>query len=308
MIGGALYQGNSGLVAGPLGVVKVGFNGFDMGKTTADATLEVVQNIKDIAYQQDGTMPADKVRTGIIYQVKVMFGEISTGLLAQVMDGFEQASVDPLADAAVLTRSMYQSMRDNESAPLRIASVDSNGVESDLDKDVYSFYTAIANIDGALINWGADTQRGVSVTFDIYWRKCLTGESSTRQGAFGYYGDPASFDLPAVVWPDRIGPYVLTATVDTATAITLNMSEKCAVVGGVTAIDRIIAIVDGDYVAPTVVAVEADPNDDTVTLTVPAITTGQTVLVCLLAGVLEDLETVPNLNARVVDFTVTNNI
>lgn len=306
MIGGALYQGNSGLVAGPLGVVKVGFNGFDMGKTTSDAMLDVVQNIKDIAYQQDGTMPADKVRTGIIYQLKVTFGEISTGLLAQIMNGFEAITNDPLSDGAVLTRAMYQSQRDNEAAPLRIAKVDQNGVESDLDNDVMNFYVSIANVDGTLINAGADTQRGVAVTFDIYWLQ-FAGGPWGFEGAFGYYGDPAIPNIPPVVWPDRVGPYILSASVDgLGTTVELTMNEKCADAGALAS--KVAVIVDGEYVTVSAAVVQVDPDDDKVDLTVVGITAGQSVLVELLAGALEDLETVPNLSGRIVDFAAVNNV
>lgn len=308
MIGGALYQGNSGLVAGPLGVVKVGFNGFDLGKTTSEAMLDVVQNIKDIVYQQDGTMPADKVRTGIIYQLKVTFGEISTGLLAEIMNGFEQASTDPNADAAVLTRSMYESQRENESAPLRIAKVDSNGVESDLDKDVMNFYIAIANVDGTLINWGADTQRGVSVVFDVYWNKFADGESSTYDGAFGYYGDPTAADVPAVVWPDRIGPYPVTAAASAATDLKISMSEDCVLVSGSALADQVVVSVDNIFIVPTAAVIGTDPNDDEIDLTLPAasIASGQVVKVFMTAGVIEDAGA--NVNGAWNEFPVTNNV
>ncbi len=306
-IGGALYQGNSGLVAGPLGVVKVGFNGFDMGKTVSDATLEVMQNIKDITYQQDGTMPADKVRTGIIYQLKVSFGEISTGLLNQIMNGVEMITNDVNSDGAVITRSMYSSQRENESAPLRIAKVDSNGSESDLDQDVMNFYTAICNIEGAMINWGADTQREVAATFDIYWDEFATGESTTYDGAFGYYGDPIVADVPAVVWPDREGPYVVSAETFSATVVHLQMQETTALVTGPTPEERVVLIVDGDYVVPSAVIINI--GDDTIVdVTVATITTGQVLAVCLLPGVFEDTETVPNESGRLVDFSVTNNV
>lgn len=307
-IGGALYQGNSGLVAGPLGVVKVGYNGYDMGKTTSEAMLDVVQNIKDIVYQQDGSMPSDKVRTGIIYQLKVTFGEISTGLLAQIMNGFEQASTDPNADAAVITRSMYESQRDNEAAPLRIAKVDANGVESDLDKDVLNFYIAIANVDGTLINWGADTQRGVSVVFDIYWYVFGVGESTAYDGAFGYYGDPTAADVPAVVWPDRIGPYPLSAAASAATALKITMSEDMVLVGGVTLEDQIVITVEGIFVVPTTAVIGTDPSDDEIDLTLPAasISAGDVVKLFITAACVEDAS--GNDNGAWNEFAVTNSV
>lgn len=307
-IGGALYQGNSGLVAGPLGVVKVGFNGYDMGKTVSEAMLDVVQNVKDINYQQDGTVAADKVRTGMIYQLKVTFGEINTGLLAAIMEGFDKTAVSALADAAVLNRSLYSSMRTNEVAPLRIAKVDANGSVSDLDEDVLSFYEAICNVDGTLINWGADTQRGVAVTFDIYWSEFAVVDQTTYKGAFGYYGDPVTSDVPALVWPDRVGPQIVSAATSGATSVVVTFDEKTALFGGVTLVDRFALVVDGDYVIPTVAVIGTDPNEDEITLTVPTISAGQVISLDFLPESVEDLETVPNPNGKQTDIAVTNNL
>ena len=73
-IGGTLFTGNSKLWEGPLGVIQMGFKGYDLGKTGADTTLTPDQDIKDIMYQQDGTKAADHVRTGqemllVFYQI-----------------------------------------------------------------------------------------------------------------------------------------------------------------------------------------------------------------------------------------------
>ena len=50
---GALFEGNSKLFDLPLGVVKIGFDGYDLGKTTADAEFTPDQDIKDILFQQE---------------------------------------------------------------------------------------------------------------------------------------------------------------------------------------------------------------------------------------------------------------
>ena len=51
-------------IEGPLGVVQLEFNGVDIGKTFEDTEIEFIQDVTDILYAQDGTQPADKVRTG----------------------------------------------------------------------------------------------------------------------------------------------------------------------------------------------------------------------------------------------------
>ena len=49
-LGGAMFAGNSKLFEGPLGVIKVAFDGYDLGKTTEDAALVPDQDIKDITF------------------------------------------------------------------------------------------------------------------------------------------------------------------------------------------------------------------------------------------------------------------
>ena len=309
MADGVLYEGNSALLAGPLGVVEVAFNGYSLGKTTGDTTLDVSQNIKDIIFQQSGTMPADKVRTGILYQLKATFGEISTGLLSQLISGFDATTQDPNSDGAVLTRSVYKSMRDNESAPLRVVSIGPDGTQSEEDSDIFNFYETIVNIDGTLINWGADTQRNIPVTFDIYWHKFADGESVKYKGAFGYYGDPIVADVPPVDWPDRIGPAIVSASAGVSTKVDLVMSEACAFVSGVTPENRFEVIVNGDYVNVTAVTIDTAPNDNRVSLTIGGtMASGDAVMVNMLPDVLQDNEPTPNHNTRAVDVAVVNNI
>ena len=71
----------SKLFDGPLGVVQVGFAGYNLGKTSQDTKLKPDIDIKDINYQQLGTKPADHVITGADWVLDAVFAEIKTELL-----------------------------------------------------------------------------------------------------------------------------------------------------------------------------------------------------------------------------------
>jgi len=248
-VGGTLFSGSSKLLDGPLGVTRIGFEGYDLGKTTADANLVPDQDVKDIIYQQDGTKAADHVRTGIDYLLNVTFGEINTGLLKQMMAGVSTENTDANEDSGSIDRIIYQSMRDNEGGVLRIAAVDENGVASAELEDLLNFWEAIPIVNGDLINWGADTQRNFPVQFRIKWHEFASGESSTKTGGFGYWGDPSVEDVPAVTWPDVEAPYILTADASAATDLDITFDGNIAYI---TADDtaHYTAKVNGEYFVP----------------------------------------------------------
>lgn len=304
-IGGALFEGNSKLWAGPLGVVQIGFNGYDLGKTTADTNLTPDQDIKDILYQQEGTKAADHVRTGQDYLLAATFGEIKTGLLVELMAGISSQNTDPNDDDGVVNRSIFQSMREQEGDGLRVIAVDADGVPSENDQDILQFYEAIPLIEGELVNWGADTQRNLPVNFRIKWHRFDTGESTTYNGAFGYWGDPTAEDVPAIEWQDVAAPELLSATITLATEMELVFDENIAFQTSFDAVHYICKL-DGDFLAPTAGAI----STTTLTLTFPAasFSGGNVAEIYVTENALEDTETVPNLYPGVDGFNVVNTL
>lgn len=254
MIGAKVFTGTSRLLSGPLGVVRIAFNGYDLGKTTADAILKPDQDVKDILFQQEGTKAADQVRTGMKYVLSATFGEIATGLLVALMSGFTTKNTNTNADSASLGRNIFKSMRANEAKVLKIFAVDENGVALETAENVICFYEAIPVINGDLINWGADTQRNVPVEFHIFHHTFAQGESTTKVGAFGYIGNPVTEDVPPVVWPNVSAPVPLSAAVTLATSATVTFDEAVTAKGGVTIAERFAAYVSGDLKKPTSVA------------------------------------------------------
>jgi len=236
-LGGAVFTGNSKLFEGPLGVVQVGFAGYDLGKTTADTILTPDQDIKDINYQQDGSKAADHVRTGIDYLLAVTFGEISTGLLDLLMSGISTQTVSPASDSGKIDRVMYESMRAQEAKGLKVAACDVNGTPLATLQNIMNFYEAIPIVSGDLINWGADTQRNFAMQFRIKWHNFTVTElgllvDQTPRGAFGYWGSPTTEDVPPITAYFLVGPKITGIEAINATTIEVtydkNVEEQTA--------------------------------------------------------------------------------
>jgi len=168
---------------GPLGVVQLEYNNLDLGQTMEDTTIEPDQDIKDILYQQQGTKPADKVRTGIVFIVRCKLAEITTTRLAEVFSGIE---VSGGGNSVKIGRELYRSMKDYEAFVLKVQRVDSEGSVTVNDDHIIVFYKAISIVTGT-IDWGADTQRGLEVEFHCMW--------DDTEEAFGYSGKASSVGL-----------------------------------------------------------------------------------------------------------------
>ena len=304
MFGGIIGSGSSKLVAGPLGVVKVGFKGYDLGKTTAETTMKVDQDIKDIIYQQDGTKPADKVRTGAVILITGTFGEVKTKTLALLQAGITAGHESADEDFGVLGRSVYQSMRDNEVGGLKLAACSADGIASEEPEDQFCFYEAVFNLTGNLVNWGADVQRGLPFEIYVFFHPFAEGESTAHRGAFGYWGDPEDSNVPAIKWPDVAAPVVTGVEVEDATTLTVTFDKNVTEVEDETTEDKIIASVDGAFVAPTASVIITN----VLTLTFPDATfaAGDEVLFSMSAGVVED--TAKNQNAVVASRRATNDL
>ena len=84
-----------------------------------------------------------------------------------------------------MTRSLYFSYREN-AKPLLVRRVDSEGVSSTDPVYRLKFYSAYPEVTGN-IQWGADTQRNLAVSFHIFWDE--------TEKAFGYSGYATSLGL-----------------------------------------------------------------------------------------------------------------
>jgi len=167
-------------IEGVIGVVNVTFDSVALGKTTADTEIVPDQDIKDIIFQQDGTKYADKVRTGIVYQVNCTFGEIDTELLVKLDRGMSKSGD---GNSLKVGRNLYTSWKTSEAKELILTRVDSDGVSSTDALYKMTFYKAAPEITGA-IQYGADTQRNIPVTFHIFF--------DDTELAFGYFGYASS--------------------------------------------------------------------------------------------------------------------
>jgi len=302
MLGGVIGGGSSKLVAGPLGVVKIGFKGFDLGKTTAETTLKLDQDIKDIMYQQDGTKASDKVRTGAVMVISATLGEVKTKTLALLQAGISAGHASAADDFGVLGRSVYQSMRDNEAGAVKVAACSADGLASDAPEDIFCFYEAFVTLTGNIANWGADVQRAVAIEITIPFHAFAVGESTTHNGAFGYWGDPTDSDVPAIVWPDVAAPVVRSASVVSATELDVTFDKNVTELNALLTESKIIAAVDDVFVAPS----SASVTGAVLSLTFPSSTfaAGDKVLLSISADVVEDAA--HNHNEVVASRIVTN--
>jgi len=306
-IGGAVFTGNSKLFEGALGIVRIGFKGYDLGKTTADTTLTPDQDIKDIIFQQDGTKSSDNIRTGMEYVLNCVFGEISTGLLTKLMAGVSTKSVLSSTDSGTLDKSLYQSMLDNEAGGLKIAAIDADGNALSSLENILNFYDAIPVVTGELINWGADTQRNIPVSFHIKWHEFASGESSTKVGAFGYWGDPTTEDVPAIVYPDVEAPILVSADSAAATTITVTFNENVAFKGGgAFAVGTILAVVNGVAVLALSAAITAKVV--TVTFAAATFSSGDVITLTITDVSIQDTASPANVFGGVEGYPVTNSI
>lgn len=169
-------------IEGPLGVVRLYFDGIDLGKTIDEATIEFIEDLKDIFYAQDGTQPADKIPTGQAYQVTCKLGEQTVARMAKLIRGMTVSG-----NSAKLGVDLYRSGKVNFSKVLEIKRVDSDGVAStDVVYRLY-FYKAMAIINGQIANFGPDGQREMEVTFYIF--------KDDTKGCFGFWGYASSLGL-----------------------------------------------------------------------------------------------------------------
>lgn len=305
---GTLIAGNSALLSGPLGNVYVGFDGYKLGKTTEDTALNKDEDVKDILFSQDGTKPADHVSTGMLMMVTATFGEIKTSLLKKILYTFNsQAAEDGSGDdSGTFGRRIYSSLRNTVAKTLRIWATDSDGNILEDDENMINFYEAVPVIDENIINWGADTQRNLPVSFMIYFHEFgVDRVSGGPYGAFGYYGDPAQEKVPATAWPDIAAPVLLTAVATDATSLILTFDENVDFQGGAYSAG-LVAKVNGEFVAPVSGSAALAVID--MTFGAGTFTAGDEIEVYISGAVVEDTETVPNTYPGIDSFPVTNSV
>jgi hypothetical protein len=169
-------------IEGVLGVVDVTFNNVNLGKTLDEASIEFIEDIKDIFFAQDGTQPNDKIPTGQAYQVTMKMGQPTWARLKEVLRG-----LTVLGNSAKLGRDIYRSGRDNFSKILILKRVDSDGNPSTDWLYRLVFYKAMPMVNGPLGAFGPDTQREVEVVFYCFYDEV--------KEAFGYSGHASSLGL-----------------------------------------------------------------------------------------------------------------
>lgn len=171
-------------IEGPLGVVNLTFNSVDLGRAVNDTEMELIEDIKDIFYAQDGTQPADKIPTGQAYQLTFRMGEPTWERLNEASRGL---TVSSTGKSALLGRDIYRSGKDSFAKQLDVYRVDSDGASSTDDFYKAVFWKAMPTVSGSIGAFGPDTQREVEVIFYIFY-------DATNSG-YGYSGYASSLGL-----------------------------------------------------------------------------------------------------------------
>jgi len=303
--GKALVDFGSDLLSGPLGVVQLGYKGYDLGLTVDTTTLKPDLDVKDIMFQQKGTKPADHVITGADWLLAGSFGEIKTELLKIIAPYIFKSAGSLGNDSGVFTAELYESLLETVAGTVRVSSVKDQTPSEVVENSMY-FYLGIFLINAELINWGADVQRNLPFEIRLKPKQITSGESTlfANKPVHGYFGDPTAEDLPAATWPDLDAPYAVSALVAAATSVEVTLSENATEIGAVTSTEQMVVKVDDKFVVPTVVAYATN----VITLTLPAasIAAGQVVEFSSGAGTFEDGSSNPN--EEINNFPVTNSL
>lgn len=171
----------------PLGVVFLDFKPagaaakIDLGKTTDATKILTEEDLKDIIYQQTGTKPFTKIRTGVSYMVQSVLGNPGLEILGAV-----NPNLKPSGSFISLnfSRELFKDLQD-EAGELTVTRM-INGTRSTNPKDIIIFPSAAPRMTTE-IGWGADLQRTVGVEWWIF-----VNESNE---SFGYSGYASSLGL-----------------------------------------------------------------------------------------------------------------
>lgn len=169
-------------ISGPLGVCRIEIDDIDMGKTNEDTEIELIEDITDIIYHQDGTQPYDKIPTGQAYQVTFTMAEITGARLEQL----KIRGIDTEGSSIALKRDIYRSARDNFSVKLVLKRVDSDGNSWSDQHYWLTFYKAFCQVTSPVV-YGSETQRSLQIQAYIFY--------DPDKGAFGYQGIASSVGL-----------------------------------------------------------------------------------------------------------------
>lgn len=164
-----------------LGVVFIDFKGIDLGKTTDATKLLQEEDLKDIIYQQNGTKPFTKIRTGVSYMLQCVLGNPGIQQLSTVNPNMKPSGSFISMN---FSRELFSDLQDE--AGLLVVTEMINNVRSTDPRRIMRFPSAAARLTTE-IGWGADLQRTVGVEFWIF-------VDETTQ-SFGYSGYASSLGL-----------------------------------------------------------------------------------------------------------------
>lgn len=174
-------MGGTNIFDTPLGVVFIDYKGVDLGKTTDATKLMNEEDLKDILYQQNGTKPFTKIRTGVSWMIQCVLGNPGLQRLGLINPNMKPS---PSFISMDFSRQLFVDLQD-EAGRLVVTEM-INNIRSTDPKRIMVFPKAAARMTTE-IGWGVDLQRTVGVEF---W--CFVNEATQ---SFGYSGYASSLGL-----------------------------------------------------------------------------------------------------------------
>lgn len=166
---------------GDMKIVDIAVAGTSLGKTTGGCSIQRTVNYKEIMKDQNGSVPYDKIRTGVGYQMKAIFSDLSISLYTKLC---KDLTTTGLLKSVKGGRKIFSSLR-AEAQYLDVTKYEDDGVTLSTDPDQkMHVYLATAEITGDFDQSGPDNQRTLEVTFDFWF-------DYTKKGYF-YTGTESS--------------------------------------------------------------------------------------------------------------------
>ena len=212
-------------------------NGYKLGRVGSDAiTIAVDQNTAEVVTGDgpQGTKPSEIVVTGSVFTISGSFAANAVNLqsLSQISDAVFDKN-DGTNDAAYLGANLFVS---KPKLPVKMVGiVESTQKPSTNPRDILNLYEVEFTTETIFQANGGESAV-IAFTAMAYQKTFSDGEvySDGPGSAAGYVGDPAVARVPAIVWPDRIPPFLDSVNIASATTLTFTLSRTAKLATGQT--------------------------------------------------------------------------
>jgi hypothetical protein len=168
------------IITKELAVVDLIFNKVDLGETNGGTTWTIEIDEKEIMKDQEGTKPADLLRTGLSHMITTSLAEGTVERLALIDRNMKASGAGKSLN---FSAELFTSSRENAKT-LVLRDINDNSIGGKI-----KFYLACPKLTGE-IAYGPDQQKIYGVEFYCFRNKTYD--------SFGYYGDPDSLGIGSI--------------------------------------------------------------------------------------------------------------